>query len=377
LAVAHELKKQRPDAEIIYIGQRGDKLLDIPANDPSIDATYDVWAGKLRRYADENWRQWLNVRTQSLNIRDASRLARGVGQSYLLLKKLKPDVIFTRGGFVSVPVAIAGYLNHIPYITHDSDSVPSLANRLIAPRAAKHAVALPIELYPYPRSKTIEVGVPVSDKYIPVTDELRAKYRRQIGIADDEQLVFVTGGGNGARALNQAMVANAQYLLKTFPKLHIIHIAGRMLEDETNAGYTALALGKEARRRVHVHGYINGMAAYSGAADVVITRGGATTLAEFAIQGVACLIVPSKQLGWNVKNAQILTKEGAALVLTEEQTEQPERLGRALGELLANDTKRKTLGRKMAAYAHPEAATELAELIVKVAGGKAHARSKG
>jgi UDP-N-acetylglucosamine--N-acetylmuramyl-(pentapeptide) pyrophosphoryl-undecaprenol N-acetylglucosamine transferase len=376
LAVAHELKKQQPSAEIIYIGQRGDKLSDIPANDASIDVTYDVWAGKLRRYSDEDWRQWLNVRTQSLNIRDASRLTRGVGQSYLLLKRLKPDVIFTRGGFVSVPVAIGGYLNHVPYITHDSDSVPSLANRLIAPRAAKHAVALPPELYPYPKSRTVEVGVPVSDKYLPVTPELRKQYRKQIGIADDEQLVFVTGGGNGARVLNQAMVANARYLLKTFPRLHIVHIAGRSLETETNRMYDELTLGSTSKR-VHVYGYINGLSAYSGAADVVMTRGGATTLAEFAVQGVACLIVPSKQLGWNVKNAQILAKEGAALVLTEEQMEQPERLGRTLGELLSNDEKRVGLAHKLATYAHPRAAAELAELIIKVAGGKVDVRSKG
>lgn len=372
LAVAHELKQQRPDAEIIYIGQKGDKLSDIPAGDPSIDVTYDVWAGKLRRYADEDWRQWLNVRTQSLNVRDASRLARGVGQSYRLLKKLKPDVIFTRGGFVSVPVAIGGYLNHIPYITHDSDSVPSLANRLIAPRAAIHAVALPKELYPYQKSKTIEVGVPVSEKYVSVTTVLREAYRKQIGISNDAQLLFVTGGGNGARMLNEAVIANARYLLKMFPRLHIVHVAGRTLESETTQGYAELSLGRSGER-VHVYGYINGMAAYSGAADIVVTRGGATTLAEFAIQGVACLVVPSKQLSWNVKNAQILAKEGAALVLTEEQTEQPERLGRTLGEILADDTKRTGLASKIGAYAHPQAAAELAELILNVAGGKAHA----
>lgn len=374
LAVAHELKKQRPDAELIYIGQRGDGLSDIPETDPSIDAVYAVWAGKLRRYADEDWRQWLNVRTQTLNVRDASRMARGVGQSYRLLKKLKPDVIFTRGGFVSVPVAIGGYLNHIPYITHDSDSVPSLANRLIAPRAALHAVALPTELYPYPPSKTVTVGVPVSNLYQPVTAQLRQQYRQELGL-DHKQIVFLTGGGNGARILNEQMVQNTRYLLSTFPDLAIVHVAGRALEEETNRAYDALQLGT-ARKRVYVHGFVNGLSKYSGAADIVITRGGATTLAEFAIQGVSCLVIPSKQLSWNIKNAEVLAKEGAVELLTEEQSDQPERLGRTLGELLANDAKRLQLSRKLAEYAHPRAAAELAKLVLDTANKVDHVRAK-
>lgn len=374
LAVAHELKKLRPDVELIYIGERGDNLSDVPAADPNIDAVYTVWAGKLRRYSDEDWRQWLNVRTQSLNVRDASRLARGVGQSYRLIKKLKPDVIFTRGGFVSVPVAIGGYLNHIPYITHDSDSVPSLANRLIAPHAAVHAVALPADLYPYPVSKTVTVGVPVSNTYQPVTPQLRQQYRSELGL-NNKQIIFLTGGGNGSRILNEGMIQNARYLLANFPDLAIIHIAGRTLEEDTNRAYDALNLGT-ARQRVHVHGFITGMVRYSGAADVVITRGGATTLAEYAIQGVPCLIIPSKQLGWNIKNAEILSKQGAAIELTEDQMEQPERLGRTLGELLSSDKKREHLAHTLAEYAHPHAAAELAELVLAYTHKEDHVRAK-
>jgi UDP-N-acetylglucosamine--N-acetylmuramyl-(pentapeptide) pyrophosphoryl-undecaprenol N-acetylglucosamine transferase len=374
LAVAHELKVLMPGVEIIYIGQKGDQLSDIPAADPNIDAVYTVPAGKLRRYADEGWRQLLDVRTQALNTRDMGRTVRGLAQSYRLLRRLKPDVIFTRGGFVSVPVALAGHMLGIPYITHDSDSVPSLANRLIARWAQMHAVAMPAELYPYPKSKTVVVGVPVSKQYQPVTAELRKKYRAELGVSADAQLVFVTGGGNGARVLNQAMAENSRYLLGTFPELHIIHLSGRTMEAETNQAYDAAKLGS-ARSRVQVHGFVNGVAAHSGAADVVITRGGATTLAEFSIQGVACLIVPSKQLGWNVKNARILANEGAALELNEDQIAQPERLGRTIGELLADSKERVRLARKLADYAHPHAAAELAALLLKI-GGHAHVRPK-
>lgn len=368
LAVAHELKTLQPSAQIIYIGQKGDALSDVPAAHPAVDQVYAVSAGKFRRYANEGWRQYLNLRVQFLNIRDLFRLLRGIWQSYWLLRRLKPDVVFTRGGFVSVPVALGARLNHVPYITHDSDSVPSLANRMIARWAAVHAVALPPELYPYPAAKTVLVGVPVSSKYQPVDAALRAKYREELGL-EYKQVVFLTGGGNGARVLNEAMVANARYLLGTFPELAIVHVAGRSLLDETTAGYDALGLGA-ARGRVFVHGFVTDLYRYSGAADVVITRAGATTLAEFALQQLACLIVPAGQLGWDMQNAAVLAKRDAAVRLTEDQAEQPERLGRTIGELLQNDARRATLAHNLAAYAHPHAATDLAQLLLDVIGGK-------
>ena len=317
------------------------------------------------------------MKTQSLNLRDATRLARGVGQSYRLIKALKPDVIFTRGGFVSVPVAIGGYLNHVPYITHDSDSVPSLGNRIIAPRAAVHAVALPAETYPYPIEKTVSVGVPVSEKFQPVTNKLQEEYRKELGLDEYDQTIFLTGGGNGSRELNKALIANARYLLTTYRNLAIVHVCGRSLANETVAAYDALNLGN-ARKRVIVHGFITDLYKQSGAADVVISRAGATTLAEFAIQGKACVIIPAPQLtgGHQSKNARVLAKEKAIVQLSEDQIEQPERLGRTIGQLLDDDAYQLALRRNLHKYAHPQAAEELAELILKTAGGERRARKK-
>lgn len=366
LAVAHELKLAHHDVEIIYIGQKGDGLADIPAADPNIGAVYAVWAGKLRRYADESWaRRLTDVRTIALNIRDMFRLTRGVWHSYWLLRRLRPDVIFTRGGFVSVPVALAGKLHGIPYITHDSDSTPSLANRLIGRWAAVHAVALPPELYPYPKAKTVMVGVPVGAQYQLVTPAVRKQYRAELGLSPYNRVVFLTGGGNGARMLNEALINNAGYLLGTFPDLAIVHVAGRSLEAATNAAYDALNLGG-ARERVMVHGFVSDLFRYSGAADVVIARGGATNLAEFALQQTACIIVPSKQLGWNVQNARVLAERQAIVQLTEDQAEQPERLGRTIGRLLEDEAARQALARSLAEYARPHAARELATLIYNI-----------
>lgn len=365
LAVAHELKRIQPNCHITYIGQADEALLDIVRQHRAIDAIETVSAGKLRRYSGEGLRQLLDIRTQALNIRDVFKTLYGIVQSYRLLGRLRPTVVFTRGGFVSVPVATAARLRRIPYITHDSDSVLSLANKLIAKGATLHAVTMPPSVYPYPPAKTVQTGVPVGHEFKPVTSHDMAQYRKELRLDDYTQVVLVTGGGNGARALNVAVVQNIRFLLSMYPHLVVLHFAGRALVAETNDAYDGLELGG-ARDRVKVFGFVPDFYRYAGAADVVVARGGATNIAEFAIQHKACVIVPSKQLPWNVHNSHMLAKDGAAVELTEDQAEQPERLGRVLAELLDSPADRKRYGDGLAAYGNPKAAEEIAAAIVKI-----------
>lgn len=368
MAVAHALKHAQPGIRIVYIGQKGDKLIDIPAADPNIDEVHAVSAGKFRRYHGEGWKQLLDVRTQAKNVRDGFRVLAGLWQSFWLLRRLRPSVIFTRGGFVSVPVALGGKLNGIPYITHDSDSVPSLANQLIARWASLHTVALPEDVYPYPLAKTKMVGIPLSANYEKATPALVKQYRHQLGLKPDAQLLLVTGGGNGADRLNNSVVANSKYLLQQHPKLVIAHIAGRALEATLSKAYDDL-LAPEARKRVEVIGFTTDFYLYSGAADVIIARGGATNLAEFAVQGKACIIVPAEQLvgGHQVKNAQVLANRDAIELFTEAQAEQERRLALAVGKLLDDDAKRAELGKQLAKFARTDAAKELAVVLLGVA----------
>ncbi|MFZ1248838.1 MAG: glycosyltransferase [Candidatus Saccharimonadales bacterium] len=369
LAVAAELKRQMPSCHLTYIGQGGDDLLDVVQTNPHIDAVKTISAGKLRRYSGEGWRQLLDLKTQALNIRDLARTVWGIGQSYRLLRALQPNVVFTRGGFVSVPVALAARLCRVPFMTHDADSVPSLANRLIARWAALHAVTLSPEIYPYPAAKMRMTGIPVGVHFEPVTSKLRAAYVAELGLPTDSQVVTVTGGGNGARMLNQAIVANTRYLFSRYPKLVLLHFAGRSLEAETNAAYDALDLG-QARARVKVYSFATDFYKYTGAADVVVARGGMGSLAELAMQQKACIVVPSKQLRWNVQNSRVLAKKQAIYELTEDQAEQPERLGRAVEELLENKARQTQLGQALGAIARPEAAKDLAKILLELGASK-------
>lgn len=353
--------------QITYIGQKGDALSDVPARDPNIDSVQSVSAGKFRRYHGEGLRQILDIKTMYLNVRDVFRVLRGILQSWRLLRKIRPDIIFVKGGFVGVPVGLAAVWLHIPFVTHDSDAIPGLANRIISRWARKHAVALPAEVYAYDAAKTVTVGVPVSAHYTFVTPALKAQYRQEIQIDARAKMLFIIGGGLGAQRINTAMVAAMPQLLTDFPDLQVVHGVGRANEVAMKERYASLLKPADAAR-VRVVGFLHDVYRYSGAADVVITRAGATNLAEFAVQGKACIVIPSPFLtgGHQLKNAAYLQKEQATEQVSEaELIEYPEKLGSVITDLLNDPTRQRKLGDKFTSFGHPNAAKELAALLLQ------------
>lgn len=368
LVVARELKRLKPDTTIVYISMSGDGLDDIAATDPSIDKMYSVCAGKFRRYNGEGWEQLLDMRTMYLNLRDGFQVLIGLWQSFWLLRKLRPGIIFTRGSYVSVPVCLAGAVLRIPYVTHDSDAIPSLTNRIIAPWATLHAVALPEELYPYPIDKTLTVGVPISEDYQPVTDKLRQRYKKELKLEAYEWVILVTGGGLGAQRLNTAVIENADELLDRYPGLAIVHLTGRANENSVREAYSNV-LKPGVHHRVMVQGFVTGMYRYTGAANIVIARGGATNLAELAVQGKACIIVPNPQLtgGHQLKNTAALSAAGAIIEMTEDQIAQELRLASCVSTLLDNPDKTAALSHNLLKFAQPDAARQLAVLLLQKA----------
>lgn len=374
LSVAHELKQLRPDCQIFYIGQTGDALGDIPAQHPAIDRVYTVRAGKFRRYHGEGFRQLLDLPTTAKNIRDIAYVATGVAQSYRLLRRLRPDVIFTRGSFVSVPVALAARTLGVPYITHDSDVIPSLANRLIAGGAVLHAVALPKELYPYPADKTITTGIPISHEFKPRNQKATAEIKERLGFGQDQRIVVVTGGGLGAARLNSAVMVVAADLLAANPDVILVHLTGRNNESDVSKYYDT-QLADTARGRVVVVGYTTRLFEYSTVAEVVISRAGGTAMAEFAALGKACIIVPNPQLtgGHQSKNAQALADRQAIRVVEEVELKQnPRALLAPLQALLDDPAAIRQLGETLHAMAQPDAARRLAMVLLEQASKHKH-----
>jgi UDP-N-acetylglucosamine--N-acetylmuramyl-(pentapeptide) pyrophosphoryl-undecaprenol N-acetylglucosamine transferase len=373
LAVAAELKQRQPKVRLVYFGQKGDSFIDVPAASPYIDEVQLVRAGKFRRYHSEGWKQLLDLKTLVLNFRDAFYVIIGLWQSRQLLKELKPDAIFVKGGFVGVPVGLAAASLHIPYVTHDSDAIPGLANRIIARWARLHAVALPEEVYHYPSNKTVTTGIPLQTNFVPVTPELKKQYRQEIDVPAAAKVLFIIGGGLGAVRVNTAVSEAVPHVLLDHKDLYVIHVAGRANLETVQAKYNELAQPAVEQGRVRVLGYIDDVYRYSGAADVIISRAGATNLAEFSLQGKACIIVASPFLtgGHQLKNARVLADKHAVISLDEAQLmEDPNRLAKQLDELLADAHQRAELARNFATLAKPKATAELASLILQVAEGK-------
>lgn len=368
LAVAHEIKKADPKTVVAYIGQRGDSLGDIPAQHASIDQAYVVRAGKLRRYHGEGWVQVLDIPTTLKNIRDVWWVFVGFWQSLALLRRLKPDVLFVKGGFVGVPVGLAAAVLRIPYITHDSDALPGLANRIIARWARLHTVALPKEVYSYPHDKTEVVGVPIAHQYHVLTPKEIAETRSRLGLPVKGKVLLVTGGGLGAQRLNNAVVDCVPGLLEHYPDLTIVHMAGRALEAEVRQQYKR-SLTASQQERVHIKGFVTNLHDYSGVSDVVITRAGGTSMAEFAAQAKACLVVPNPLLtgGHQIKNSRVLASRRAAVLLPEDKLMADHgALMPALVDLLDHPAKVRDLGQALHKLSQANAAERLAVILLDV-----------
>lgn len=319
-------------------------------------------AGKFRRYTGQNWlKRLVDAKTILLNVRDLQRTFRGLYASRRLLKKVKPDIVFIKGGYVSVPVGLACAMAKVSYITHDSDVVPGLANRLIARWALKHATGFEASLYPYPKNKIVFTGIPLNQNYQKIDSNIQQAYRRKINLPNDSLVLLVTGGSLGAKRLNQAFEKLATNLLLKFPKLIIVHQTGSQGENIYSE------MDQKYKNRIIKHDFLNDLYLYSGAADLILTRAGATTTAELAVQAKAIVVVPNPELtgGHQSENAKYLLSENAAKVITEtELRSNPAKLEQTLSNLLESNEQRAHLAANLAKLAHPRAASLLAQLII-------------
>ncbi len=360
LAVAHELKKLEPRSRIIYVGERHGKFAHLTKGQTDIDEIHTVFAGKFRRYHGESWLTRVTaVKTNLLNLRDAVFVGIGFLQSLALLRRLKPNVILLKGGYVGVPIGLAAVVGKRPFVTHDSDALPGLANRLVSRWARVHATGMPAEYYNYPRNTVRHIGVLVVEDYRPVTPPMQKQYRIDLGVSPASKVLLITGGSLGARSLNLAMVKIAPELLQQFSDLHIIHQVGKG-NSKTYGEYT--------HHRLQVLEFLKPLATYTGAADIVVTRAGANTLAELGVQGKACIVVPNPLLtgGHQLKNAEYLSQHKAVEVVDEAKVNRnPEFLQTAIQELLQDSLKRQALGATLRKLTVPDAAQRLALILLE------------
>ncbi len=334
------------------------------------DEVFHVKSGKFRRYHGESFiSHLLDIKTLLLNARDLVRVIYGTFEARRLLKKLQPSVVFSKGGYVVVPVGIASHLLKIPIVTHDSDTLPGMANRIIGRWATIHATGMPSEYYDYPKEKLVYTGIPVSKTFHPPTSKEIADFKNHLKIPINSKVLLVAGGGQGSKTVNAMILEVANDLLKKFPDLYLLHLCGKANQTDVREGYKD-NLSADGLLRVKVVGFTDEFFKFSAVADLVVARTGATTLAELAMQGRALITIPSPFLsgGHQLKNAEMLKKQQASVIVKEDSSRAD--LLEQLDDLLSDEQKRKELASNLHKLAKPEAAQDIANILFKVANNK-------
>lgn len=319
-----------------------------------------IFAGKYRRYQGKSiaW-HILHLPTFLRNIRDIFYLLVGILQAILLMARLKPDVVFCKGGFVCIPIGVAGRVFKKKLIIHDSDTRPGLTNKLLSKWATKIATGMPGEFYPYPKSKMIHVGMPVDAKYGEVSQLVKEKYKSDLGFSKNQPVLLVTGGGNGAEQINSLISEIAPSLLNL--GWGIEHIAGTgkskaLLDVRQNLSENAACW--------HISEFTD-MLPRIMAADVVVARTSATTLQECANSKKAVIGIPSPHLSDQIMNAEYFESKNALLYLQEDDLT-AQKLKQAILDLKNNKEMSESLsGGLYKSFAMPSAAKKLAKMITQ------------
>lgn len=301
---------------------------------------YGISSGKLRRYFD--WK----------NFSDPFKVLKGYGQAISILKKLKPDVVFSKGGFVSVPVVMAAKHCKIPAIIHESDMTPGLANKLAIPSATKVCCNFPETLQYLPEGKAVLTGSPIRSELLK-GDKVHAL--NFIGnFTAKKPTLMVIGGSIGSVVINDTVRKALPELLKEYQVVHLCGKGNLAPELDGTQGYVQYEYIKEE---------LNDLFAL---ADIVISRAGANAICELLALHKPNILIPlsaATSRGDQILNARSFEKQGFSYVLEEEKlTEET-----LLGAIRQVEEKKNSYRKAMEASSRIDSVTKVFELIEEVA----------
>jgi len=295
---------------------------------------HTISAGKLRRY--------LSLK----NLTDVGRVMKGCCQAKAVLKEINPVAVFSKGGFVSVPVVYAASKLKIPVVLHESDMTPGLANRLCIPRADKVCVAFEPTLKHVPKGKGVYTGLPIRTVLLHGDRETGLKL---CGFTGKKPVLLIMGGSMGAKAVNDALDAAMPQLTERFDVAHI-RGRGNMLDCCEGKCYAQFSFLDEELPDVYA------------AADIMISRAGATAVFEILALAMPALLVPLPKAvsrGDQILNAAYFEKKGFSHVVAQENMT-PEAVLAAVDKLYAQ---REMLREAMQRESAGDAAERVAEII--------------
>ncbi len=347
LAVVEALKgeaMERPDVETLWVGGEG-----------GMEARLVERAGVPFKTIPAAGVHGVGLRALPHNLRQVSR---GVSASRRILREFQPDALFFTGGYVAVPMALAG--RKIPSLLYVPDIEPGLALSTLARFARRIAVTAEESRRYFRRPERVTLtGYPTRPALAQWT---RSDARRTLKLNDKEPVLLIAGGSKGARSINNAVLTVLPSLLE---KAQVIHVSGTL--DWPTVEANAKELPATQAARYHAFPYLDEeMGAALAAADLALSRAGASTLGEYPLFGLPAVLVPYPY-AWRYQkvNADYLVQRGAAVMI--EDSKLPARLLTTVTDLLENQPKLASMRAAMQRLSHPRAAAEIGRLLLTLA----------
>ena len=341
LAIARELRDSS-GAEVRFVGTaRGLETRLVPEAGFTLEL---IHVGQLKN---------VSVATR---VRTLADLPLGVGRCMGLLRRFRPQVVIGVGGYASGPAMMAAILLRVPTLAFEPNAVPGLANRIVGKAVSAAAVNFE-ETRRYFRNARV-TGTPVRPEFFAIRPRPAGTAKR----------LLVFGASQGARIFNELIPRIMDRLLAALPELEVVHQTGGRHGDSTLATYRQLGVAMD---RVRVTPYLDDMAAQFDAADLILCRSGASTIAELAAAGRPAVLVPFPLAAddHQRKNADAFVAAGAAEMLLERDLAE-ERLLETLLRLLQDNALRRQMGEQARPLAHPDAVQAIAGMVLRLAERK-------
>ncbi|MEL4106012.1 UDP-N-acetylglucosamine--N-acetylmuramyl-(pentapeptide) pyrophosphoryl-undecaprenol N-acetylglucosamine transferase [Oscillospiraceae bacterium WX1] len=354
LAIADELKKICPDCEILFVGS-GRRLENrlIPM------AGYDLDNIKI-----SGFERSLSPRKLLFNAKALLNLIGAFGQTREIFRHFQPDIAIGTGGYVCYPVLKTASKKGIPTLIHESNAVPGLTTRLLSSKVDKVLVAFAdvADLYPHPE-RVLFTGTPVRGDF---TSQRKNEARLRLGI-DGRPLVVSFWGSLGAEKMNGDIIDFIPYNIESRLFNHIHATGGSAAVTQDVKRKIREKMTGDLPRWIDIRTYIDNMPTVMAAADLVVCRGGASTLAELTLMGKPAVIVPSPNVTNNhqEKNAAQLSKAGGAVVLHERDCT-GEKLYQTVKRLVSNKQQLAEMAVSMKKAGVPDSAKKIVELIISM-----------
>lgn len=347
LAIAKCLKLKNAAHEVLFVGTKRGLEHDIVPKEGFAFQTITV-EGMPRKLS------WKMLRT-------LGKLVQGLWQAKRIIADFKPDVVVATGGYVSGPVALLSAWHKIPVVVHEQNAFPGVTNRILGRWVTRIALTYPETERYFPQEKCLITGNPVRPEVLAAK---RADGIKKLNLSPKKKTVLVFGGSRGAHSINQALIDIAD-LIEQQSDLQVVHVTGA--NDFSWVSGQDKGIQEVKKGNIIFKPYLYDMPSMLAAADLVICRSGATTLAELTARGIPAILIPYPYATDNHQeyNARTLEKAGAALVLLDKDL-QGDVLAESLFNLIRDDEKLKAMSVKCRELGKITAAADIAELVEKL-----------